>query len=110
MKMNVGGVVQFIHQWGGDSATNRDVCRAVSYDSVRNEVLYMLETTSPSLRPDYDRYSRYSKDNTDILIISMRPGGDFVSGYNLNYDTASVSMGVGGHSFFVKDDFFIFGG
>lgn len=77
MKMSTDGFVQFLHVWG-TSVTSKDVCRAVSYDQTRNEVVYLFETTSSQLRPNYNRYSAYSAANSDALIVTMRPSGVFV--------------------------------
>ena len=89
---------------------NNDACKSVSFDRANRAVVFMLEVTSPSLRPDYSKYSRFSAQNTDILIISMRESGQFVSGFNINMDTASVSLMLGTHSFFVQDEYYVFGG
>jgi hypothetical protein len=111
LKMSTNGDVQALHVWGDAAAvTNRDTCRAVAYDSTRGEVVFMLETTSSVLRPDYERYSRYSASDADILMVVMRPSGAFVTAFNINMDTASVSLGVGGHSMYVLGDDYIFGG
>ena len=111
MKMSTSGYIDFLHLWGTQTnVQNRDTCRAVSYDSSRNEVVYMLETTSSELRPDYSRYSKYSAANSDALIITMSPGGRFIDGFNMNFDTASISFGIGGNSLFVQDQYYVFGG
>lgn len=108
MKVSTDGDLQFVQVWG--ESGNYDSCRAVSFDENRREVVFMLQTTSPSLRPDYSRYSKYSGSNSDILIITMKESGQLMSGFNINMDTASVSLNVGDHSFFIKDDYYIFGG
>jgi len=108
MKMSTSGDVQMLNVWGESS--NYDVCRAVSHDKTRREIAFLLEVTSPSLRPSYSKYSRFSGDNSDIMIIVMRESGAIVEGFNINMDTASISLGVGDHSFFIKDEYYIFGG
>jgi hypothetical protein len=111
MKMSTSGSVQYLHVWGTlTNVLNRDTCRAVSYDPIRSEVVFMLETTSAELRPDYSRYSKYSAENADGLIVTMSPGGRFIDGFNINFDTASISFGIGGNSFFIQDNYYVFGG
>lgn len=108
MKLSTEGTVQFLHQFG--DLANNDACKSVAFDQDNRAVVFLLETTSPSLRPDYARYSRFSKTNTDILLITMRESGAFVSGFNINMDTASVSLNLGTHAFFVQDNYYVFGG
>jgi len=66
------------------------------------------------MRPSYSDYSQYSANDADILIVVMRPGGTFVRGYNINMNTASVSLGIGTHSMFIRgqgmETEYIFGG
>lgn len=102
MKMSTEGYVQFLHVWGTmTNVQNTDTCRAVSYDEQRSEVVFLMETTSSELRPDYSKYSKYSGANADALIVTMSPGGRFKNGFNINFNTASISFGIGGNSFFV---------
>jgi len=108
MKVSTDGELQFVQVWG--DIKNNDACRAVSFDESRREVVFMFEATSPSLRPSYSRYSKYSGSNTDILIVTMKESGQLMGGWNINMDTASVSLYIGDHSFFVKDGQYIFGG
>ena len=110
MKVSEDLEVQFLPLWGTQGADNKDVCRAVTFDEQKKEVAFMLEVTSSTLRPDYSRYQRYSSSNTDVLIITMRESGSITGGYNINMDTAAVSIGVGGHSLFHDGEGnFIFG-
>jgi hypothetical protein len=113
MKVNTDGQLQFLHRWGKNAqngADQKDTCRAVSYDKTRGEVVFMMEVTSDSLRPSYSQYSSFSAGDADIFIAVMRSGGSFVKGYNINMNTASVSLGVGTHSFFIRGQDYIFGG
>ena len=117
MKVNTDGQLQFLHKWGKNYPTgNKDACRAVNYDSERGEVVFMIETTNQDsgMRPSYNTYKDYSANDADILIVVMRPGGTFVRGYNINMNTASVSLGIGTHSFFIRgtgtNTEYIFGG
>jgi len=109
MKMSNKGQVQFLDVWAGAMVDQRDTCRAVTYDEGKREVVFMLEVTSNVLRPNYDSVYKYSADRADAHIVTMRPGGQYLQGYNLNYYTASISMYVGGHSMFVQDDYIFFG-
>jgi len=106
-KMNTDGNIKFMKVWG--ETLGNDLCRAVTYNENRNEAIFMLEVTSASLRPDYSRYSFYSGANSDLLLVTIRDSGSIVSGFNINMDDASVSMGVGGHSMFVLGDEYVFG-
>jgi hypothetical protein len=110
MKVSTDGQLQFLHQWGTETSGNKDACRAVNHDSARGEIVFMIEATSPSLRPDYSTYSSYSGSDADMVIVVMRSGGSFVKGYNINMNTASVSLGIGTHSFYIRGDDYIFGG
>lgn len=69
----------------------------------------MIEATSESLRPNFRQYNEYSGKNTDMTVIMMSPGGTLTGAYNMNYWDASISIGIGGHSFFIKDGDYIFG-
>jgi hypothetical protein len=40
----------------------------------------------------------------------MKPDGEYKKAINLNYDTASINFGVGTHSFFIHDGYYVFGG
>lgn len=60
MKFDENGVVQFLYRWGEGADKQPDNCRAIDYDYTKSEVVIMLETTSPSLRPDYSQYSTWS--------------------------------------------------
>lgn len=51
MKMSNNGQIQFLDVWANSKIDQRDTCRAVSYDEKKNEVVYMLEVTSNTLRP-----------------------------------------------------------
>jgi hypothetical protein len=108
LKVNTDGQLQFLHQWGDTG--NKDACKAVAHDHTRNEIVFMMETTTGALRPDYARYSRYSASDADILMIVMNPGGGFAKGFNINMDTASISLGIGTHSFSILHEDYIFGG
>lgn len=89
--------------------TPADVCRAVAYDDTNQEVLFALEVTSRSLRPDYNDYAAYSADRTDVTIIRMKSGGKLVGAYNINFYDASISIGIGANALFTKDGEYIFG-
>jgi hypothetical protein len=106
-KMDTEGVVQFMYVWG--ESLGNDLCRAVSYDESNQEAVYMLEVTSKSLRPDYDRYKYYSANNYDLLIVKITDSGTITSGLNINMDDASISLGVGGHSMFILGNDYVFG-
>lgn len=106
-KADLEGEIKWMKVWGNNLGT--DLCRAVSYDNDRAEAVFMLEVTSQELRPDFSRYSPYSDSANDILIITIKDSGTIVSGFNINMGDAAISIGVGGHSFFVLNDDYIFG-
>jgi len=87
-----------------------DVCRAITYDEDNGNIVMALEAMSPHLRPSYTSYSAYSDLNSDVVIILMKDNGEIKKGYNINFGTASISMGIGGNSLFVLDGEYIFGG
>jgi len=87
-----------------------DVCRAITYDEDAGLVVMALEVMSPHLRPSYSSYQAYSDQNSDVVIILMRDNGEIKKGYNINFGSASISMGVGGNSLFMLDGEYIFGG
>lgn len=70
----------------------------------------LLETTSPNLRPDYNRYSTYSSKDSDTLIILMEESGSIIKGYNINNWDASVAMRLAENSAFVHGEHIIFSG
>lgn len=69
----------------------------------------MLEVTSNILRPNYNQVYKYSASNADALIVTMRPGGQYLKGLNINYYTASISLYIGGNSMFAHDNYYYFG-
>jgi len=112
--MDTEGDVTVLYTFGdavttGTGGLQHDICRAVAHDAGRAEIAFMLEATSESLRPDYRSYNQWSGSNSDVTIITMKPGGVLTGAYNLNMWDASVSMGVGGNSFFVRGSDYIFG-
>jgi hypothetical protein len=109
MKLSNSGDVQFLDVWANSKVDQRDTCRAVTYDEGRQEVVFMLEVTSNVLRPNYNNVYRYSASSADAMIVTMRPGGQYLKGLNINYDTASISLYVGGDSLFVHDNYYYFG-
>jgi hypothetical protein len=109
MKMSNRGDIQFLDVWAGASVDQKDTCRAATYDEGKDQVVFMLEVMSQALRPNYNNVYKYSASNSDALIVLMRPGGQYLKGYNLNYYTASISMYVGGNSMFVQDNYIYFG-
>ena len=114
MKVDERGKVSFLYVWNqrlpGATFTQMDMCKQVSYDSYRKELVFLLEVTSSSLRPSYSAYSAASAANKDILIVTMKESGQFMKGININMDTSSVSMILGSNSLFVRDGNYIFGG
>jgi hypothetical protein len=86
------------------------VCKAVTYDDRRKEVVLLLEVTSPSLRPDYNRYSSSSGDNKDLLIIRMSESGSLRQAININFEKASISFSISANSFFAQGTDYVFGG
>lgn len=87
-----------------------DVCRAITYDEDAGHLVLALEVMSPHLRPSYSSYSAYSDENSDVVIVLMEENGRIKRGYNINFGSASISMGIGGHSLFVIDQEYYFGG
>lgn len=108
-QMDDEGDVTVLYAFGETTEAQHDVCRAVAYDDVSQEILFALEATSPSLRPAYNDYAKYSAANTDVTIIRMKPGGKLVGAYNINFYDASISIGIGANALFTKDGEYIFG-
>jgi len=70
----------------------------------------ILEVTSPSLRPDYYLYSKYSSERRDLLIVTMKEDGRLQEAYNINFNDASIDMYVGVNAMFTVDNHYVFGG
>ncbi len=52
--MSDAGDITVLYAFGDSSSgTQNDACRAVAYDDTKQEILFALEATSPSLRPEY---------------------------------------------------------
>jgi len=109
MKMSTDGELQFVHVWANAKIDSRDTCRAAAYDESREEIVYLFEVTSSTLRPNYNQYQKASGQNSDLLIVRMSPGGTFGKAVNVNYEGAAIDFIVGGGSFFVADGVYFFG-
>ena len=118
-KMDQDGDIKFLYKWGQytgdvklDSSANKniDVARAINYDDMRKEMVVLFEVTSKGLRPDYDSYSDSSANSSDIMIVTIRTGGQIVSGYNINMDKADIGMKIGDGAFFMMGNEYVFGG
>lgn len=72
--------------------------------------MVLLEARSPTLRPDYTDYSTYSDTNSEVVIVIMKDSGDIKRGYNINMQSASVSLNLAEHSAFMLGDHYVFGG
>lgn len=50
------GSVQYLYAWGvqNSSVNEPNVCRQLTYDSINNQVIIMLEAVSSNLRPNYN--------------------------------------------------------
>jgi hypothetical protein len=57
--MDDEGDITVLYAFGDttEEAKSADVCRAVAFDDATQEVLFAVEATSPSLRPEYDNYA-----------------------------------------------------
>jgi len=109
-KMDDSGDISLLYTFGDStSGTQNDACKAVTYDSSNQEIVFALEATSPSLRPNFKEYSDYSAANTDVTIIRMESGGNLVGAYNINFYDASISIGIGSNAMFSLDGEYIFG-
>jgi hypothetical protein len=118
-KMDQDGEIKFLYKWGQytgepwydtQQATIQDVARAINYDDRRKEIVVMMEVTSPDLRPDYSKYKEYSSTSSDILIVTIKTGGQIMSGYNINMDKADIGMKIGDGALFVLGSQYVFGG
>jgi len=111
-KVDEDGEVGFLYRWGDRTTSSeaQDVCRAINYDKVNNELFLLLEVTTSTLRPEYDTYSDYSAASTDILILTMKTNGQIVNAYNVNMRKAAISLHVGGNAAFAWDRYLVFGG
>ena len=77
-QMQETGVVNHLYTFGtynSATSTQHDVCRGVTYDAINDQVIFLLEATSPSIRPDFRRYESFSKNDKEITMIMMKPGG-----------------------------------
>lgn len=110
-QMSTDGDVSILYAFGDATKTKNesDVCRAAAYDERKEEVVFALEVTSKSLRPNLRDYSKYASSNTDVTIIRMKPGGKLVGAHNINFYTAGISIGVGSNSLFTIKDAYYFG-
>lgn len=109
-KFNENGQVQYIYQFGDGGTSQPDNCRAINYDYNNHQIVMMVESTSQNLRPHYDRYSTWSLNASDINIFIMQDSGNFLKGYNINFEKAAVPMHVGDNSMFVHGNHYVFGG
>lgn len=109
-KMDENGKVLFLYMFGIRNEDNEDVCRGIDYDKDNREIVMILETTSSSLRPDYNLYSTYSAKNKDLLIITMKTDGRMLDAFNVNMNDAAVSLHVGDDSMFAYGSHYVFGG
>jgi hypothetical protein len=118
-KMDQDGDIEFLYKWGeyigvtdldSNARLNHDVARAIKYDDIRKEIVVLMEVTSAGLRPNYDKYSAYSANSTDVLIVTIKSGGQIMSGYNINMDKADIGMKIGDGAFFVLGEQYVFGG
>lgn len=109
-KVSDRGQMQYMYRWGEGLTDQPDNCRSITYDYSKNEVVLLVEATSPGLRPDYSKYSTYSSLNSDSVIIIMKDGGSVQYGYNINMYDASVSMLLSENSMFVLNNHYVFSG
>jgi hypothetical protein len=112
--MSTDGYMYFMKSWGtpvlDDTDSSPDVCRSVTFDYANNQVVFLLETISEELRPDFDQYRDYSYKTADMLAIIMNPDGDLREAVNLNFDNAAVTFGIAEQSLFIHNDRLVFGG
>ena len=99
-----------MYSWGEGNTYQPDLCRSITFDEQKKEVVLLIESTSGSLRPDYSKYSTYSSLNADTLIMIIKDGGSIQYGYNINMYDASVTMNLAEQSMFVLGDHYIFSG
>lgn len=90
MQMNDDGIVNAMYAFAESNQPTTitgiyDACRAVYFDEERNEAAFLLEVSSPELRPDYYSYNDYSASNTDVTIVWMSSSGYLTGGHNINY-------------------------
>jgi hypothetical protein len=118
-KMDQDGEIKFLYKWGeftgvtstdSNAAAIHDVARAINYDDIRKEIVVLMEVTSKGLRPDYSKYSTYSANSSDILIVTIKTGGQIMAGYNINMEKADIGMKIGDGAFFVLGNQYVFGG
>jgi len=114
MQLDTEGDITILYSFGDAVITTtggkaHDICRAVAFDYSREEVAFMLEATSESLRPSFRSYNAFSASSSDVTIITMDPGGVLTGAFNLNFWDAAIGIGIGGNSFFVKNEEYIFG-
>ena len=110
MKVTSNGRVEQFYRWGQGLDNQPDNCRSIAFDYNKREIILLLEVTSENLRPDYSSYSTYSSLNSDTLLVRLQDNGEIIKGYNINFDTASVSMKLGESSMFVLNNHYVFAG
>jgi hypothetical protein len=113
-KMSTEGYMYFMKSWGtpvlDDNDSSPDVCRSVTYDYANDQVVFLLETMSEELRPDYDTYKDWSYKNADLMVITMNQDGTLKQAVNLNFDAAAITFGIAEQSLFIHDNKLVFGG
>jgi hypothetical protein len=109
MKMSTDGQISFLDVFAQDKIDQRDTCRSVAYDNSNDQVVYLLEVTSSSLRPNYAAYSKYSASNIDMMIVRQNPDGAFIDATNINYEGASIDFYIGKDSLIINGGDYYFG-
>lgn len=85
--MDQDGEIKFLYKWGqhigspildSNLVTSNDIARAITYDDMRKEMVVLMEVTSQGLRPDYEKYYEYSAASSDLLIVTIKTGGQIM--------------------------------
>jgi hypothetical protein len=71
--LEINWLIQLGDGMAVDGSQYLDRCNTVNYDSERNQVIALLEASSPSLRPE--SYSDEVKLGADILILKISKSG-----------------------------------
>jgi len=85
--LEINWLIQLGDGMAADGSQYLDRCNTVNYDSERNQVIALLEASSPSLRPE--SYSDDVKLGADILILKISKSGKIQDAYNINNDKAN---------------------
>jgi hypothetical protein len=117
------GNLIYMKMWGRYTATgyagasderdkpyaDSNICRSVAFDKDTRQIIFLMEYVYNDLRPSWKSYVGYkgtgselwSYNQADLVVVRMQEGGYIISGLNINFQKASVSMGIGEQALFI---------